>query len=37
MIPRLWWVPKSHEGLQEFTDADEFNKFVRQQVEGDTE
>lgn len=37
VVPRLWWIPKSHEGLREFTDADEFNEFVRQRVEGGTE
>ena len=35
LVPRLWWLPKSHEGLREFTDADEFNEFVRQQVESE--
>ena len=37
VVPRLWWIPAGLEGLREFTDADEFNAFVRQQVEGETQ
>ena len=33
VVPRLWWVPASLEGLKEFDDADAFNTFVNQQVE----
>ena len=33
-VPRLWWIPVDTNGLREFTDAEEFNSFVRRQIEG---
>ncbi len=36
-VPKLWWIPVGTKDVHEFTDANVFNGFVRQQVKGEPE